>query len=1514
MAPTLTTFPPDPGTDTSTMTMPRVYGGRTLQTTDMLGAVRTHAEAAALVVRTRLQIWTPNKQHVVEPVFATAEEIMTRAAYEASGKGKPGGRGCYVGGFQRQYFTEYVHTIVNNKAVFTLDANGNRIVANDSAGVPREGWWTKGFDAQDTLYSQPGTRAIGPATGLSTSAQKLDFGGYRSWARLNYWPRVNGKFPFHLLADPTEDEILQFYALKWGLDPEILRGVLMQESGWKQRFIGDLDARGTPARYRDGSWGWSQIKREDHGITWPASFDSILFNTDWWCCSIRIVYDGGLDWWHGDTVTGITLYTDPRNFTGAYTYTGVYENADDIYGAIAAHFDGGAWRNANGNNYIGLVTTNVQTRKYATKSNYGTSDPKLPEYNSAALWVVQPLRTTDEGYGTGGGTTPGSVVPPDIIGVRTKGSTVKEQQMFMPFPTSYESARTAQDLWVFIGVIRDKGGVVSGAASNDLTNNGKAAVWTNVPLTNPVNAILTNNNLKGVVLTKQYSADDETYAGFAFQQSGIYSWSGALLLIRKADLTAIINSIQVLANETAGVSSFPIPVLTPTKDNCTVISFAASSAGTSFRTDGTAAPSQYTVEGEASATSGGNTWVGVASWQQSAATATGGNFRINNTLPYITVSLALNPAPATATLTPPVLQLAENLVDPDSGQITYALDDNHAEFLTMTPPNTSVRFERKLASQADTAYVQAFDNTDQEGVGGTYWFGGLSPDTEYDFRCFFTQSGQIVSNASNVVRVRTLALPLEAPATFTKTDDPPYTVTLQWPAVTDATGYVVREFRNGSNTPTRSFALPGGTLSLTPNDLYPLDSYLWTVEATAPGRRSTRTLLATNGPLFSPQAFPALVVEGFTGDSGTFLALTSDHLRVFEIKNPKNEYVRLDGLWVLLEATGDQEVRVVTFDRTPTGPGTLRSISSPIMITQGAKRRQYLPTPTLIIPPLTSGVIGLWAGPTSGNIRLFVSDTLPLIPSWSTPATYSRTNAPPSVAWGTTQALSYGYVVAAEVDTTFLPQVTNVQATAADTSVSASWAAVVGATSYEITFNGAGVSESRATPDLQTYVTGLPFDTDITVRVRARNTTTGAIGIFSDPVVVRTAAEAVEIVPAPAGLTATTTPSEVRLRWNAVDASVLGYHVYRAVDQDRNGEEQRIFYVRLTGVPITALTYTDVLAPALQGEYLLYIISAVGITRETDSFPIAVNTIPVVTELVTATLTALPTPQDATAGKTRLAWPKTSYADGYDIERNGVLVTTPTILVSNPGEATERYQWTDETVPFDTEISYRVRGKTGTVVGPWNLPLRITIPTPPPPRRRLWPVDTTPARDVVQALRLRLRDMAGAIVSDDELLAFVNLSLSDAWPSYGEVYRVTYRVPLENLRWPLVLKVHPDHVGQQPRQVRWETNHQSMRLMFYDVEQGTITLPNILWAWEATATVTVDYVTKPAELDDLLDETGVNPRWLIEATLVRILPLIAERTNTDRTNERLDAINAAMLESQRSARAPRFDDRTGAIT
>jgi autotransporter family porin len=158
--------------------------------------------------------------------------------------------------------------------------------------------------------------------------------------------RVTGDF------SGTTDEILQWAACKWGIDPNVVRAQAAKESWWHMSTVGDygtdpkacppghdLGVDGTPGQCPQ-SYGILQVRYPYHGPpagneTWPEAEQSTAYNVDYTYSVWRACYEGDYTW----------LNTVDRGGTYA---------AGDLWGCVGMWFSG-RWHTDAANGYIDAV-------------------------------------------------------------------------------------------------------------------------------------------------------------------------------------------------------------------------------------------------------------------------------------------------------------------------------------------------------------------------------------------------------------------------------------------------------------------------------------------------------------------------------------------------------------------------------------------------------------------------------------------------------------------------------------------------------------------------------------------------------------------------------------------------------------------------------------------------------------------------------------------------------------------------------------------------------------------------------------------------------------------------------------------------------------------------------------------------------------------------------------------------------------------------------------------------------
>ena len=136
----------------------------------------------------------------------------------------------------------------------------------------------------------------------------------------------------------TTDEILQWAADKWGLDPNLLRAVAALETWWYMRSIGN---GGT-------AFGLFQVRKPWHcsSTTVCAAFrQDTAFNADYYASIVRSYFDGKQTW----------LYTISGN--------GARYRPGDLWGSVGA-WASGRWHDPNSLHYAALAKDDLRLRPW----------------------------------------------------------------------------------------------------------------------------------------------------------------------------------------------------------------------------------------------------------------------------------------------------------------------------------------------------------------------------------------------------------------------------------------------------------------------------------------------------------------------------------------------------------------------------------------------------------------------------------------------------------------------------------------------------------------------------------------------------------------------------------------------------------------------------------------------------------------------------------------------------------------------------------------------------------------------------------------------------------------------------------------------------------------------------------------------------------------------------------------------------------------------------------------------
>src|SRR6185369_7082881 len=159
----------------------------------------------------------------------------------------------------------------------------------------------------------------------------------------------------------TTDEIIEWVACKWGIDEDIVRAQIAQESWWHQDAAGDMtsDQNACYPTFRTGSGqcpesiGLGQVRYQYHTIAFTNGYAvvSSAFNLDYTYSVWRACYEGQYSW----------LNTVERGATYA---------AGDAWGCLGVWFSG-RWYTAPAQTYIAAVKNNLNTRVWESPNFQG---------------------------------------------------------------------------------------------------------------------------------------------------------------------------------------------------------------------------------------------------------------------------------------------------------------------------------------------------------------------------------------------------------------------------------------------------------------------------------------------------------------------------------------------------------------------------------------------------------------------------------------------------------------------------------------------------------------------------------------------------------------------------------------------------------------------------------------------------------------------------------------------------------------------------------------------------------------------------------------------------------------------------------------------------------------------------------------------------------------------------------------------------------------------------------------
>jgi hypothetical protein len=158
---------------------------------------------------------------------------------------------------------------------------------------------------------------------VPSGAQIAYFRAHDDSMPASYLERIDGNYT------GSTDQIIQWAAYKWGLDPELLRAVASVESWWHMYTVGD----------EGNAYGLFQIDARYHCCEDLASEDT-AFNADYYGAIIRSYFDGTQTWLN--TVTG----------------NGKPYRRGDLWNSVG-YWAAGRWDVATGQEYVAKVKADL---------------------------------------------------------------------------------------------------------------------------------------------------------------------------------------------------------------------------------------------------------------------------------------------------------------------------------------------------------------------------------------------------------------------------------------------------------------------------------------------------------------------------------------------------------------------------------------------------------------------------------------------------------------------------------------------------------------------------------------------------------------------------------------------------------------------------------------------------------------------------------------------------------------------------------------------------------------------------------------------------------------------------------------------------------------------------------------------------------------------------------------------------------------------------------------------------
>jgi hypothetical protein len=149
----------------------------------------------------------------------------------------------------------------------------------------------------------------------------------------------------------TTDEILQWAACKWGINPDLLRADAEQESDWNQGSIGDQNHCGSTP---NGSWGILQVMDACNGSSvlggYPDTYTSTALDADYTAYHDRACFDG--------------VFTGYLPSSGTMSQW-IAANGQDsgFWGCVGQWFSGG-WYDSGAKSYIASVQNYYKSKDW----------------------------------------------------------------------------------------------------------------------------------------------------------------------------------------------------------------------------------------------------------------------------------------------------------------------------------------------------------------------------------------------------------------------------------------------------------------------------------------------------------------------------------------------------------------------------------------------------------------------------------------------------------------------------------------------------------------------------------------------------------------------------------------------------------------------------------------------------------------------------------------------------------------------------------------------------------------------------------------------------------------------------------------------------------------------------------------------------------------------------------------------------------------------------------------------